>query len=70
MGKEKVLENILSHMETVMKVNGNKTKKKGLADIIKIIILKFMKDDGKTTWEKVFLEWNLLMVKQFSKEII
>jgi hypothetical protein len=49
MGKEKVLENILSHMETIMKVNGNKTKKKGLADIIKIIILKFMKDDGKTT---------------------
>jgi len=48
-------------METIMKVYGNKTKKKDLGDIFVKIILNTMKETGKITRKRVFLELNLLM---------
>jgi len=55
------LEELLKLMETIMKVYGNKTKKKDLADIFAKIILNTMKETGKITRKRVFLELNLLM---------
>jgi hypothetical protein len=48
-------------MEIIMKAYGNQIKKKVLGDTFKIIIMNSMKDAGKITRKRVFLELNLLM---------
>jgi len=56
MDREKASEESSNKVATIMKVNGYKIKKRGLADISKIIILNFMKDIGKKIQKKVSLE--------------